>query len=961
MGICLSKIHQDGGSGCFTRNNVQDAPALPGSALASGAVADASSMTMPKNLVAPLPSHSIREDDEEKDDHEAEDTPPQPQPNTRPGTGSSFGGSRPRLERAQTQTSRSGKRNTFAFSNSNEAASFLSTLPGVNGGVAARPATSAGTDQNGKAKNDGEAPKEGGRTRHMSVKPELFRSGSEKKRRQRKPVNVGLDVLLKDERARIGFFRYLEATAVEDKDGEMKSVADDPISDLLKIPSGGSFQLGLMKDLFDVYIDKEVEQFQLLPHGQKHYIQIKARKIFDKFVRRGGKLEIELPMDVRRDILFKLSSPSEFTFVDALKYVFTLWEHNFCTESIYFWLDCNEYKDIPHRSYLKLRAQKIYRKYISGRAKLQVPTWGFRLGWVAILVLHGLCAFYFSLNAHVYGKTPGSSLGVGLVAYNIGMPMDNYGTLKAVHAFFAALHVLLGAVMVVWSIYQRRFSFGPLQELALDGSSKTGSKVIADKDARSSISRRFSSITTSVSRRVTESGRLGSFVSKSSRGVQLIASLFSRQGFFGVESPHFEEILAVREIVESVLQAYQAYRMSQLLARPWLNRFYVAMLVVNCWMVPIVHFVFRRNVMLRRALSLLCDAVLDFTSAMVVPTVLLFSYYADFDTSVWGFPYVMWYDDGWCVRVMTEFQIMLVTSWGDLASRCVFSFGLISCIESTKELLREAPSSGDGHRHKTTPSEPNEQPGKPRIAPRRSSARVRIVSSFRELQSTPLRRILQTFQAVCAVLGAVIVVLHLYAESVAPLDECVIQVHPWLERKPACIFLQWDCEAPKHKEDLIAIETQWTKASAGYVRRMLVVHCPNFEMPALISRFQELVGIKMYNTTIASWNEEAALTATHHPAMILTYFVRVNMSDTGELPPGLLAPSFPPMLWDIEIAISNLKRLPDDVDTKWPQYMYFTCEVCEFTAVPSALHRMVPYWVEFGRNPFGAFPFEPRR
>ncbi|RLN61554.1 hypothetical protein BBP00_00005322 [Phytophthora kernoviae] len=47
-------------------------------------------------------------------------------------------------------------------------------------------------------------------------------------------------------------------------------------------------------------------------------------------------------------------------------------EEIFCTESIYFWMDCNEFKDIPHRNYLKLRAQKIYRKYICGRAKLQV-------------------------------------------------------------------------------------------------------------------------------------------------------------------------------------------------------------------------------------------------------------------------------------------------------------------------------------------------------------------------------------------------------------------------------------------------------------------------------------------------------------------------------------------------------------------------------------------------------------
>lgn len=74
---------------------------------------------------------------------------------------------------------------------------------------------------------------------------------------------------------------------------------------------------------------KEVAEFQLLPHGQKHYIQCKARKIFDRFVRRGGKLEVELPADVRRDILWKLSAPTEHTFSDAQKYVFTFLEHNY--------------------------------------------------------------------------------------------------------------------------------------------------------------------------------------------------------------------------------------------------------------------------------------------------------------------------------------------------------------------------------------------------------------------------------------------------------------------------------------------------------------------------------------------------------------------------------------------------------------------------------------------------------
>ncbi|CAK4609216.1 hypothetical protein LEN26_006775 [Aphanomyces euteiches] len=47
-------------------------------------------------------------------------------------------------------------------------------------------------------------------------------------------------------------------------------------------------------------------------------------------------------------------------------------EEIYCAESLYFWLECNEYKSIPHVDYLRVRAQKIYRKYISESAKLQV-------------------------------------------------------------------------------------------------------------------------------------------------------------------------------------------------------------------------------------------------------------------------------------------------------------------------------------------------------------------------------------------------------------------------------------------------------------------------------------------------------------------------------------------------------------------------------------------------------------
>jgi len=75
-----------------------------------------------------------------------------------------------------------------------------------------------------------------------------------------------------------------------------------------------------------LFFYKEVCEFQRLPHSQRQYIQMRARRIFDKYVRRGGRLELELPVETRRDILWKLSAPTEATFSDAQRLVLRQWE-----------------------------------------------------------------------------------------------------------------------------------------------------------------------------------------------------------------------------------------------------------------------------------------------------------------------------------------------------------------------------------------------------------------------------------------------------------------------------------------------------------------------------------------------------------------------------------------------------------------------------------------------------------
>ncbi|GLD92817.1 hypothetical protein PINS_up001396 [Pythium insidiosum] len=579
---------------------------------------------------------------------------------------------------------------------------------------------------------------------------------------------------------------------------------------------------------------------------------------------------------------------------------------------------------------------------------LDLSTWKFRVVWLGLLLLHGFCAFYFVVNARIYDKTPGSALEIVFIAYRIGMPMSAYSTLTVVHGIFAAIHITLGVVMVSWSLWRRRVCFGPQHEFSVADSAK-----VMSTGTRRSL---FPVFTTSSPGQ--ESGRVGARMSTAMS--QLGSALFSRRGFFGVEGDHFDELLAIREIVESSLQAYQAYRMSQYLARPWLNRFFVALLVVNCWIVPILHIVFRRrNVFLQRVLSLLLDALLDLAAAMAVPSVLLVAYFGQFDTVTWGFPNDLWGDDLWFVNFMTEFQIMLVTSWSDLAGRCVFSLGLLSCIENIKELVRERPSQGI-HTASTQLRPPSVAGNAPVKAEARnaSSVRLRLFTSFKNVRSQSLRRILQGIQLFCAVLGAVVLVLHLYAESMPRLNQCLVQVDPWLERKPACVFIEWDCSLVQHSGEASAVAAQWDKSSALFVRRVLILHCPAFEMPTTFTTFHGLAGLKMYNTTIATWSEDAALTDANHPDMLLTYFVRVNLSSTGELPPGLVTGTFPRGLYDVEFAVTNLHKLPDDLDTKWPTWIYLVCDLCQFTALPPVLSRMAPYWFTFAMNPFPAFPFE---
>ncbi|KAE9090451.1 hypothetical protein PF005_g19289 [Phytophthora fragariae] len=188
----------------------------------------------------------------------------------------------------------------------------------------------------------------------------------------------------------------------------------------------------------------------------------------------------------------------------------------------------------------------------------------------------------------------------------------------------------------------------------------------------------------------------------------------------GVDGPNFDIVLLCREIVETALQTQQAYRMSLLLPRRGLNRGYVALLVLNCWSTALVHSVFHYHATRRRLLALVCDCVLDLVSSVGITTVLVGIYLPDFDFDPYGFPFLKWYEDVWRVYAMSEFQMILVSSWGDLAMRFIFAMNMLGNLNNMKKLMRARPS----------------KPLRDKIHPRRATVVAPFHSSLANLRKT---------------------------------------------------------------------------------------------------------------------------------------------------------------------------------------------------------------------------------
>ncbi|KAG1697308.1 hypothetical protein DVH05_016591 [Phytophthora capsici] len=302
---------------------------------------------------------------------------------------------------------------------------------------------------------------------------------------------------------------------------------------------------------------------------------------------------------------------------------------------------------------------------------------GFTLWWVAIFFIHLSTFLFNACYAKFYWIFGSTQLSFSLDKYDVGMAREYFHAIAYVHIALACLDGGLLLLMVVGSFRKRSLVFSPWSESTIKRKQARNGKNVAIQDKKGPffyITKRKSSIP------------------MLRRASATYANIANRRGALGVNRRYFYAILVCREIVETAFQTEQAFRMSRYLSRFVLNRFYVSLLVINCWSPMFIHTRFlKKDEARRRLAAIVLDCTLDLMSAMGVSIMIVLTYVDEFDPVLMGFSFELLDNDNWFAQMLDEARIVLVSSWLDLISRAVFGLGIIITTASMKQLLRWKP------------------------------------------------------------------------------------------------------------------------------------------------------------------------------------------------------------------------------------------------------------------------------
>ncbi|GLE01867.1 hypothetical protein PINS_up010705 [Pythium insidiosum] len=326
---------------------------------------------------------------------------------------------------------------------------------------------------------------------------------------------------------------------------------------------------------------------------------------------------------------------------------------------------------------------------------------------------------------------------------------------------------------------------------------------------------------------------------------RLWLKLFSRSGFFGVESSYFEARYIIRELIEIGSQSVQAYTSSYLISKRWINNLYVFFVVLNCWSTPLIQRFTAHTPALDRLLCLAVDTVLDSGTALLLPVVLIVPYARAFNPAFFSFETNLLYDDVWFVNLIMENRQIVPISASDLLLKIVPHVSIYFSLNSIRAIVRPRTTRSGPSRAILNAVPPSIVPAAAAAPHVPSATPMRATSGQQRLQhsKTAAQRIRATLQhrvhgrrthllhAVFALWGLGVLLAHVVAISRhhsnvhGEVSGCKQQVRPWFVSETACLIYEFHC----YRRGIQSMSA--TTDALAFLRHdsltaLIVAHCP---------------------------------------------------------------------------------------------------------------------------------------
>lgn len=425
-----------------------------------------------------------------------------------------------------------------------------------------------------------------------------------------------------------------------------------------------------------------------------------------------------------------------------------------------------------------------------------------------------------------------------------------------------------------------------------------------------------------------------------------------------IESKRFGTVFTFRELFVIIAQTIQCYSFSWRITRLWINHVSVAIVVANCVVVALLYRLLRRydhyirKVSLRNTsfassswrvsptfARLLChvfDCLLTFSMSIFLPVAVIVPYVLAYQPDQFTFPLALLYNDTEFPKLIRENQALFARSRIDMVFKLVPHFSIYFCLVVIANVLRKCRVA----EKRIAPASSGKSPViEERLFDTRYPQKQDLMSLtyLPLLQRKPKPNIRNQMRKYAIelffmILGITIAVLHaraihsnshiILASRVSDnragsmlagsaIYGCRQPVYPWFTSGDSCAVLEINCHIHSVETPPLTI---FDSLDPDTISVVIFSHCPALVVPPTIQSLNYLLGIELFNSTIAEWSVDAALLDTHHPQMAFLFFVLTNM--TG-LPPGVLQRPFPKRLGDIEFSHTNLTSFPTYLPDVW--------------------------------------------